>query len=68
VQIDKNQIIELLRSQGDQQKADEAGAKLPDTVDTEQHSDLLSQLGLDPKDLLSKLGGGGGLGGLLGGG
>lgn len=37
-------------------------------MDTEQHSGILSKVGLDPADLVKKLagGGGGGLGGLLG--
>jgi hypothetical protein len=67
MQIDKSQIIEMLRSQGDDAKADEADSQLPDKVDPEQHSDLLSKIGIDPQDLLGKLGGLGGLGGKLGG-
>jgi hypothetical protein len=66
MQIDKNQILELLRSQGDQAKADQADQELPQQVDTDQHRDLLGKLGIDPQDLLSKLGGEGGIGGLLG--
>ena len=64
MQIDKSQILDMLRSQGDSAKADQADQELPDKVDTDQHADLLSKLGLDPSDLLSKRGGGG-LGGLL---
>lgn len=65
MQIDKSQIIEFLRSQGDQGKADQADRELPGQVDTEQHAGLLSKLGINPQDLLKHLGGGG-LGGLLG--
>jgi hypothetical protein len=65
MQIDKNQILQLLRSQGDDAKAQQADQELPDQVDTDQHSGVLAKLGLDPQDLVSKLGGGG-LGGLLG--
>ncbi|HSK53982.1 MAG TPA: hypothetical protein VK908_01890 [Jiangellales bacterium] len=65
MQIDKAQILELLRSQGDDTKARQADQELPQQVDTEQHSGLLQKLGLDPQDLVAKLGGGG-LGGLLG--
>jgi hypothetical protein len=71
MQIDKSQILDLLRSRGDEQQAQEADRELPQQVDTDQHGDLLSRFGLDPQELLSKLGGlggGGGLGGLLGGG
>jgi hypothetical protein len=66
MQIDKNQILELLRSQGDDAKAQQADQELPGTVDTDQHGNLLSKLGLDPMDLITKLGGGGALGGLGG--
>lgn len=73
MQIDKNQILERLRSQGEQDKASQAESELPDQVDTEQHAGLLSKLGINPADLLSKLPGGlgdklpGGLGDKLGG-
>jgi hypothetical protein len=65
MQIDKSQILELLRSQGDDAKARQADQELPKQVDTEQHGGLLQKLGLDPQDLVARLGGGG-LGGLLG--
>ncbi|WP_159619353.1 hypothetical protein [Arthrobacter zhaoguopingii] len=65
--IDKSLIIELLKSQGNSDKADKAESELPDTVDTEQHAGLLAKLGINPQDLLGKLPGGlGGLGGLGG--
>ena len=64
--IDKSQILELLKSQGDHDKASQADAELPDQVDTDKHAGLLSKFGIDPMDLVKKLGGGGGLGGLLG--
>jgi hypothetical protein len=63
-QVPKDQILELLRSKGDSGKADQANSELPDQVDTDQHAELLSKLGIDPKDLTGGLGGG--LGGKLG--
>ena len=60
--IDKNQILELLRSQGDDSKAQQADQELPDQVDTDRDAGLLSKFGIDPMDLVKKLGGGGGLG------
>jgi hypothetical protein len=57
MQIDKNQILELLRSQGQHDKAQQAEGELPDQVDTDQHSGLLERLGINPSQLL-----GGGLG------
>ena len=65
MQIDKQQILDLLREQGKHDQAKQAHRDLPDRVDTDQHSDMLEKLGLDPQDLIAKLAGGG-LGGLLG--
>ncbi|HET6394867.1 MAG TPA: hypothetical protein VFG13_18720 [Blastococcus sp.] len=63
--IDKDQILQLLRSQGDDDKAQQADKELPGQVDTDRDAGLLSKFGLDPAELVKKLGGGG-LGGLLG--
>ena len=57
MEIPKEQILSLLRDRGQQDKAAEADQQLPDQVDPEQHSDLLSSLGIDPQDLLGGLGG-----------
>ena len=64
--IDKDQILQLLRSQGDDDKAQQADQELPGQVDTDRDAGLLAKFGLDPMELIKKLGGGG-LGGLLGG-
>jgi hypothetical protein len=68
MQIPKDQILDLLRSRGEDDKASQADSELPDQVDTEKHAGLLEKLGISPQDLLSKLGGGaaGGLGDKLG--
>ena len=68
MQIPKEQILELLRSRGQDDKAQQADGELPDQVDTEQHAGILQKFGLDPGDLVGMLGGGGGggLGGKLG--
>ena len=58
MEIPKEQILELLRSRGHHDKADQAHEELPDQVDTDQHSDLLGKLGIDPGDLLENLPGG----------
>ena len=63
MEIDKSQIVELLKSRGEDAKAAQAEANLPATVDTEAHASLLLELGIDPQDLLKDLPGGlGGLG------
>jgi hypothetical protein len=61
MEIPKDKIIELIRQRAGGDKADQAHQELPDQVDPEKHSDLLSKFGIDPKDLL-----GGGLGGVTG--
>ena len=56
MQIDKQQIIDMLKNRGDHDKAEQAEKELPDQVDTDQHADLLAKHGLDPKDLMGGLG------------
>jgi len=64
MEIDRKQIVELLRSRGDEGKADEAERELPATVDTDKHAGLLEKYGVDAKAVLGKLPGlPGGLGG-----
>ena len=58
MQIPKEQILDLLRQQGDHDKAGKAEQELPDQVETDRDSGLLSRLGIDPQDLIGKLGGG----------
>jgi hypothetical protein len=66
VQIDKDMILGLLKERGQPDKAAEADQQLPDKVDPQEHSGLLERLGVNPQDLIGKVTGGGGLGGLLG--
>jgi hypothetical protein len=58
MQIPKDQILDALRDQGKDGQVDQARQELPDQVDPEQHADLLQKFGLDPQDLIGKLGGG----------
>ena len=58
MEIPKDKIIELLRDRGQDDKADQADRELPDQVDTEQHADLLSKIGVDPDELAADLPGG----------
>jgi hypothetical protein len=63
VQIDKSQIIELLKSRGDHEESAQAESELPEKVDTDRDQDLLKRFGMDLGDLAGKLPGLGGLGG-----
>jgi hypothetical protein len=64
MQLDKAQIIEFLKEQGEHQQADQAQQHLPEQVDTDQHAGLLAQHGISVQELLGKFGGGA-LGNLL---
>ncbi|KGN32951.1 hypothetical protein N802_16365 [Knoellia sinensis KCTC 19936] len=65
MQIDRQQIVDLLRQRGDEDKATQAESALPEQLDTDKDKDKLSQLGLNPQDLMGS-GGGGGMGNPLG--
>lgn len=56
MEIPKDKILELLRQRGDDDKAAQAEQELPDTVDHEQDADLLQKHGIDPKELVGKIG------------
>jgi hypothetical protein len=57
--IDKDQILQLLRSQGKDDQASQASSELPDKIDTgnAQHAGMLSRYGIDPGSIGDKLGG-----------
>ena len=57
MEIPKDQILQMLRDRGDNDKAEQADQQLPDQVDPEQHQDLLAKIGVDPSELLGGLGG-----------
>ncbi len=65
MQFDKSQIIDMLKSEGDEAKASQAESELPGQVDTDEDAGLLAKFGIDPQDLIAKLAGGG-IGGLFG--
>ncbi|HSJ43331.1 MAG TPA: hypothetical protein VK923_01455 [Euzebyales bacterium] len=63
MQFDKQQVLDLMQSQrepGDPGQADQVRDELPQEVDTDhpEHQSLLEQLGIEPQDLIGKLGGG----------
>ncbi len=59
MEIPKSQILDLIREQGSSDQASQADQELPDQVDPERDSGLLSKFGINPMDLISKFGGGG---------
>ena len=66
MQIDKDQIIQLLKSLGRHDDADRAQSEMPDSVDSDRDAGMLGKFGLDPSMLSQLTGGGGGAAGLLG--
>ena len=57
MEIPRDKILEMLRQQGKGDQADQAKQELPDQVDPERDSGQLQKLGLNPQEILSKLGG-----------
>lgn len=63
--IPKDQILQFLEDRGSADQVDQAAGELPDQVDTDRDAGLLGKFGINPQELLGKLGGLGGLGKLL---
>jgi hypothetical protein len=59
VNLDKQELVRMLRTQGDNDTADEVESRLPDRIDTDRDGDALDALGLDRTQLMAKLAGGG---------
>ena len=59
MKLDKQELLRMLRTQGDNDTADRAERELPDEVDTDRDGDALDALGLDRTQLMAKLAGGG---------
>jgi len=57
MEIPKDKILELLRERGENDKAAKADQELPGQVDPDKHADVLQRIGIDPQDILGKLGG-----------
>ena len=57
MEIPKDKVLELIREHGNEDQVGQAEQELPDQVDTDRDAGLLQKFGLDPQDLLGKLGG-----------
>jgi hypothetical protein len=58
VKLQKQQLVETLRTEGDNDTADRVEAQLPDEIDTDADSAALEAAGLDRTQLMAKLAGG----------
>ena len=56
MQIPKDTILEMIRSRGDHDQAQEAQSELPEHVDTDKDNGLLAKFGINPNDLIGGLG------------
>ncbi len=59
MELDRQELVRLLRTQGDNDTADKAESQLPDRIDTDRDGDALDGLGLDRTQLMAKLAAGG---------
>ena len=58
MQISKEQLLQVLRTEGDNDTAEKVDAGLPDQIDTDRDGDALAAAGLDRTQLMAKLAGG----------
>jgi hypothetical protein len=58
VKLDKQELVRLLRTEGDNDTADKVESQLPDAIDTDADGDALQAAGLDRTELMNKLAGG----------
>ena len=57
MELEKDTIVNFIKEHvGDKDKAEEADRELPDKVDTDKDAGLLDRFGVNPKELLGKLG------------
>jgi hypothetical protein len=56
MEIPKDKVIEFLHKEGQSEKARQLEAELPEKVDHELHSDILEKHGVNPQELLGKIG------------
>jgi hypothetical protein len=64
VKLDRDELVRMLRTEGDNDTADKVEADLPQEIDTDRDGDALDAVGLDRTQLMAKLAGGG-LGGTV---
>ena len=59
MKLDKQELVRLLRTEGDNDTADKVQrGGLPDEIDTDRDGDALDGMGLDRTQLMAKLAGG----------
>ena len=59
MKLDKQELVKVLRTEGDNETADKVESTLPAEIDTDRDGDALESVGLDRTQLAAKLAGGG---------
>ncbi len=59
MKLEKQELVRVLRTQGDNDTADKVESGLPDEIDTDRDGDALDSVGLDRTQLMAKLAAGG---------
>ena len=59
MELAKDDLVRLLRTEGDNDTAEKVAAQLPDRIDTDRDGDALDAVGLDRTQLMAKLAAGG---------
>ena len=59
MEISRDELVRVLRTEGDNDTADKVASGLPDEIDTDRDGDALEAAGLDRTQLMAKLAGGG---------
>jgi hypothetical protein len=57
--LDKQELVRMLRTEGDNDTADRVADGMPDQIDTDEQGDALAAVGLDRTQLMAKLAAGG---------
>lgn len=58
MRLDKQELVRMLRTEGDNDTADKVEDRLPDEIDSDRDGDALTEVGLDRTQLMNKLAGG----------
>ncbi|TYP88110.1 hypothetical protein [Blastococcus xanthinilyticus] len=59
MKLDKQELVRMLRTEGDNDTADQVEQRFADEIDTDRDGDALAGVGLDRTQLMAKLAGGG---------
>ncbi|MGY1724835.1 hypothetical protein [Blastococcus sp. SYSU DS0533] len=59
MELDRQELVRVLRTEGDNDTAEKVEQRFSDRIDTDRDADALAAVGLDRTQLMAKLAGGG---------